>query len=55
MAASERVSGYKCQFISEVSDDLLCGICRLVARESHSTSCCGEHFCKNCITQSPGC
>ena len=51
MAASEGVSGYQCQFISEVSDELLCGICRLVAREPHSTSCCGEHFCKNCITQ----
>ena len=49
---SERESGYQLnRFIGEVSDDLLCGICRLVAREPHSTNCCGEHFCKNCITQ----
>ena len=35
MAASKKVSGYQCQFVSEVSDDLLCGTCKQVAREPH--------------------
>ena len=49
MAAFERENGYQCQFVSEVSDDLLCGACQRVAREPHITDCCGGHFCKACI------
>ena len=49
MAASERENGYQCQFVSEVSDDLLCEACQRVAREPHITDCCGGHFCKACI------
>ena len=49
MAAFERENGYQCQFVSEVSDDLLCGACKRVAREPHITDCCGGHFCKACI------
>ena len=49
MAAFARENGYQCQFVSEVSDDLLCGACKRVAREPHITDCCGGHFCKACI------
>ena len=49
MAAFERENGYQCQFVSEISDDLLCGACQRVAREPHITDCCGGHFCKACI------
>ena len=49
MAASEKENGYQCQFVSEVSEDLLCGACKRVAREPHITDCCGGHFCKACI------
>ena len=41
--------GYQCQFVSEVSDDLLCGACQRVAREPHITDCCGGHCCRACI------
>ena len=47
MAAS---GGYQCDFVGAVSEDFVCGICKHVAREPHLTGCCGETFCKACIT-----
>ena len=51
MADSEttHASGYPCEFVGPVSDDLVCRLCKCVAREPHLTSCCGETFCRKCI------
>ena len=51
MAGLKDTRGYRCQFVSEVSHDLLCGSCELVARDPHITDCCGKEFCKGCIAR----
>ena len=43
-------SGYKYEFIDKIPEHLLCPRCRCVAREPNLTSCCGESFCKDCIS-----
>ena len=43
-------SGYKYEFIDKIPEDLLCQKCNYVARELNHTSCCGESFCKDCIS-----
>ena len=50
MAGSSKTVGYQCEFVDAVSEDFVCGLCRHVAREPQLTSCCGETFCKACIT-----
>ena len=42
--------GYKYEFIGEVPDNLFCQRCKCVARDPNVTSCCGEYFCKECIS-----
>ena len=47
---SNKPAGYTCEFIDPVPEDFYCGLCRCVAKEPHLISCCGEHFCRCCIT-----
>ena len=49
MAESSRVGSYKCAFIDEVSEYLVCGICKHAANGPSITTCCGELFCQVCI------
>ena len=49
MAESSRAGSYNCEFIDEVSEYLVCGICKDAANTPHITTCCGELFCKACI------
>ena len=42
--------GYKCEFLDSVPDDFYCNKCTLVAQKLSITTCCGESFCKACIT-----
>ena len=43
-------SGYEYEFIDKIPEDLLCQRCKHVAREPNFTTCCGELFCKECIS-----
>ena len=49
MAESSRVGSYKCEFIDEVSEYLICGLCKHAANGPSITTCCGELFCQACI------
>ena len=42
--------GYDYDFIDKIPDNLLCQRCKRVARDPNVTSCCGEYFCKECIS-----
>ncbi len=44
------INGYTCKFKNTVPEDCFCQRCRHVARDPHLTSCCGDHFCKDCIS-----
>ena len=54
MAAStttvSQICGYKYEFLRSVSEDLKCVLCKHVARDLHTTSCCKKPFCQECIT-----
>ena len=41
---------YQCEFVGNISEDFVCGICKHVAREPQLTGCCGITVCKACIT-----
>ena len=42
--------GYGYTFVDgQPSNDCICSICTLVAREAHQLSCCGKIFCKSCL------
>ena len=44
--------GYDYEFIKPgPSDDYICAICCLVARNAHQSSCCGKIFCEVCINK----
>ena len=47
---NDSVNGYTCEFKNTIPDDCLCQKCLHVARESSLTSCCGDHFCKSCVS-----
>ena len=47
MAAT--VGGYQCEFVEQVTEELVCRACRLVAREPHIVNCCSQHYCQTCI------
>ena len=49
MAASDNTGGYQCEFIGAIPEDLKCKVCKHVIRNSKFLSCCGEHFCHDCI------
>lgn len=42
--------GYDYEFVDEPSDEMRCPICLFVLREPNLTSCCGNHFCRSCIS-----
>ncbi len=44
------INGYTCKFKDTVPEYCFCQRCRHVARDPHLTSCCGDHFCKDCIS-----
>ena len=49
MAESSRVGSYRCEFIDDVPEHLVCGLCKHAANGPSITMCCGELFCKACI------
>ena len=49
MAESSRVGSYKCEFIGDVPELLICGLCKHAANGPSMVICCGELFCKACI------
>ena len=52
MAASDEASvgGYRCEFLDSPHEHLFCQLCKRVSREATFITCCGENFCKGCIT-----
>ena len=45
--------GYDYELVSgPPSDDYICLICTLIAREAQQASCCGKIFCKQCLEKS---
>ena len=52
MAASDEVSvgGYRCEFLDNPHEYLFCQLCKRVSRGATFITCCGENFCKGCIT-----
>ena len=49
MAESSRVGSYRCKFIDDVPELLICGLCKHAANGPSIATCCGELFCKACI------
>ena len=48
----EEDRGYDYEFIKPgPSEDCICAICHLVARNAHQSSCCGKIFCEVCINK----
>ena len=43
--------GYDLLFLEEPPSDLVCPICRLVARDPYQVSCCGKIYCNTCFTE----
>ena len=44
--------GYDYEFVSDTqSDDYICLICTLVAREAQQANCCGKIFCRECLEE----
>ena len=41
--------GHSYEFVHKVPEDYYCKKCSLVARKLAVTSCCGEHYCHDCI------
>ena len=41
--------GYNYKFVDVPPSDIVCSICKLVAREPRQMECCGKVFCKECI------
>ena len=46
-----QTSGYDCEFVDKPPNRSQCPICLLVPRDPHQTPCCGNAFCKDCITK----
>jgi len=44
--------GYDYECIKKPSDEFVCPICLLLMRDPVLTSCCGNHFCETCNTES---
>ena len=44
-------SGYDCEFVDRPPNRSQCPICLLVPRDPYQTPCCGNAFCKDCITK----
>ena len=43
--------GYECDFVHEVADELICGLCHLALRDPVQVANCGHRFCKSCFSQ----
>ena len=50
LADNASSSGYDCDFVDKPPNRSQCPICLLVPRDPHQTPCCGNAFCKDCIT-----
>ena len=50
ISTADNSKGYSCEFLQQPPVKFFCKKCRLVAREPTLTSCCGEYFCKDCIS-----
>lgn len=48
---NEPVGGYDLFFLEEPPSDLICPICRLVAKDPYQVSCCGKIYCCSCFTE----
>ena len=42
--------GYDCEVVSPLPDELVCLICRCIARVPYQVQCCGQVFCEGCLT-----
>lgn len=48
---SPAIGGHDYFFLEEPPSDVICPICRLVAREPQQVSCCGKIYCKSCFVE----
>ena len=54
MAAGQngpQVGGYDYEFISKVSNDLECSVCRLTMKDPKQIEGCGHRLCKVCLEE----
>ena len=50
-----RMAGYDKLFIEQPSDELICLICQMVARDPQQSKCkCGRIYCKSCVQKLKG-
>ena len=49
LATSNNIGGYDYDFVSRLSDSLICKICHLPSRDPYLSVCCGHVFCKSCL------
>ena len=54
MNSMEEQYGFDANFISEVADNLKCGVCHLVMRQPVQIMTCGHRFCKPCFERIKG-
>ena len=52
--------GYDYEFVDEIAQKYICGICAKALKSARLTECCGQHFCDSCLshwqrTSSTGC
>ncbi len=50
VASPSVINGYTYKFKDTFPEDCFCQRCRHVARDPYLTNCCGDHFCKHCIS-----
>ena len=48
-SSKTEAEGYDFDFVEDPSEDMKCPICLLVLRSPQLTSCCGHHFCCECV------
>ena len=53
MAVTE--SGYDFDFVSDVSDEVICVVCHLVLKKPVQFVQCGHRLCKSCFNQIKTC
>ena len=49
------VCGYDYQYLTPPPQELVCLVCKLVARKAHRTTCCSRIFCKSCLKKLERC
>ena len=50
MATLPAIGGHSCEFVDKPHIYLFCKLCNRVAKEAIFITCCGENFCKDCIS-----